>query len=70
MRQNVGVVATGVFQRVGQDRQPVEGTLGVDRLRNTANGAVAPGEPCGIELNRSERVPDYLAGGVGKDALA
>jgi hypothetical protein len=41
--QDVGVVAAGVFEGVGKDRQAVEGAVGVDRLGQSNNVAGQPG---------------------------
>src|SRR5262245_3413427 len=46
VRQDVGVVAARLCQRVSEDRQQVEAAVVVDRLREVADGAVVPGEPC------------------------
>src|ERR1017187_1819923 len=45
MGQNVIIVTPGFFECVGQDWQAVEGTLLVNGLSETANGASVPGQP-------------------------
>ena len=45
MAQNVGVGAAGFFEGVGQDWQPVEVAIVIDRLRHLADNAVVPDEP-------------------------
>src|SRR5262245_4684330 len=44
MVQELRVGAASVLQRVGQDWEPVEGTLVVDRPRDPGNRPVVPGE--------------------------
>src|SRR4051812_30949432 len=45
VKQDVRVVAAGFFQRIGEDRHAVEGTVGVDAVGEGDNGGRAP---CGI----------------------
>ena len=42
MVKDFPVVAAGVFQGVGQDRQAVEGAVVVDHLGYLGNGTVVP----------------------------
>ena len=44
--EDVGVVAPGILQRIGQDRQAVEGTVGVDAPGELDDRG---GEPGGVE---------------------
>lgn len=53
--QHVGVVAAGFLQGIGQYRQAVERTVGVDR-RGEGQGDDGRGEPIGLAGDRSERV--------------
>jgi hypothetical protein len=55
--ENVLIVAPGVLQGVGKDRQAVEGTVVVDGLGDPANCAVVPGEPCRV----SSEGPEWVA---------
>ena len=48
-------------QRVGQDGQPVERPLVVDRLGHRHQCAVVPAQPGGLHLHRAEWVDDNLA---------
>ena len=56
--QDVGIVAAGVFEGVGEDGQTVEGAFIVDRLREGRHGG---GEPGGIDGHGTERVAEWAA---------
>ena len=55
MSQNVGIGAAGIFQGIGQDRQAVEGAVGVYGLGETGDGAREPG---GVKGDGPERVAE------------
>jgi hypothetical protein len=56
--EHVGVLAPGVLEGVGEDRQPVERPVGVDRLRQAEDGRRPP---AGVECDWAERVADDAA---------
>src|SRR5262249_3823612 len=56
--QEVGVRAAGVFERVGQDRQVVEGSLSVDRMSDGNNRGDLPG---GVNADGPEGVAEDVA---------
>src|SRR5262245_51022830 len=62
--QNVGLVATSLFQRVGQDGKAVEGPVIVDGLSHLRNPAVVPTTPCGV----NGRLAVWIAEDVPKKA--
>src|SRR5262249_23251480 len=49
--QHIGVVAARILQRVGEDRQPVEGAVSVGALGERDDGG---GKPGGIDRYRAE----------------
>ena len=53
--QDVGVVAAGVFEGVGEDRQAVEGAVVVDGLGKGGDVRCSPG---GMERDGAERVAE------------
>jgi hypothetical protein len=55
--EHVGVVAPGVLEGVGQDRQPVEGTVGVDAFGEGEDGGR---EPRRIDGHGPEGVPEDI----------
>ena len=56
--EDIVVVAFGVLQRVGQDRQPLEGAVIVDAPCDSDGDLGAPG---GFEGDRAKRVAEDLA---------
>jgi hypothetical protein len=60
--EQIGVRAARIIQRVGQDREPVEGAVVVDPAGEGDNGLGPPGR---IECGRAERVADDVAEEVG-----
>ena len=52
MCENVGVVAAGVFEGVGQDRHPLEGALVIDSQSNFLNRVLVPGKAGGIDFRQ------------------
>src|SRR5262245_23171112 len=46
--QDVGVRATGIFQSVGEDWHPVEGSLVIDHPYQFHHAGIIPGEDRGI----------------------
>src|SRR5215472_11000474 len=59
--KDVGVVATGFFQGVGQDRQAVEGPIFVDRVCNPQDGLIVPAYPTRIERDSTEGIAEDIA---------
>src|SRR5262249_26467670 len=66
MAQHLDIGATGVFERVGQDRQLLEGALGEDGLRQSRHGPIVPGEPGRIRGLSRERIEDLPHGETGE----
>jgi hypothetical protein len=60
--QDVGVVATCVFQGVGQDRHQVEGSLIVDRL---GEGNDRRSEPSAVESDGAEAIAEDFPKEIG-----
>src|SRR5690349_5601475 len=58
MRQNIGVVAAGLLQRVGEDGQAAEGTVLVDAPGGAVDGRGAPGR---VEGDGAEEVAEEAA---------
>ena len=56
--EDVGVLAPGILESVGEDREAVEGPIGVDAFGEGENGGREPGE---IEGDAVERVADDVA---------
>ena len=56
--QQLGRAAPGIFERVSQDRQSVEGAVGVDALGESDGGRGPPGK---FEGDGAERVAEDLA---------
>jgi hypothetical protein len=54
--QDVGDVTAGILQRVGKNRQAVEGAPVVNAPRNATRRIVVPGEPATVNSDRAERV--------------
>ncbi len=63
--QDVFVVATCILKGVGQDRHPVEGTLGVDAFGECGH---VRSQPSGIDGHRAEGVTNDLTQEVGFDS--
>ena len=61
MREDVRVGAAGLLQRVGQDRQAIEGAVVVDRLCNFRNSSIVPTEPCGNNRDIAKRVANNVS---------
>jgi hypothetical protein len=51
--EDVGVVAAGILQGVGQNGHPVKGVLGIDAFGKQNDGG---GEPSGVKNDRTDRI--------------
>ncbi len=60
MGQDVFVGAAGGRERVGQERQAVEGAGVGDGLGELRDGGVVPGEPGGVNGGGAERIAEYV----------
>src|ERR1022692_3795926 len=58
MAQDFKVRAARFFESVGKDRQAVKCSVLVDRLSEFRNRPVVPCEPCLVDGNGAERVPE------------
>src|SRR4051794_30422345 len=67
--QDVGVIAAGLLQRVGEDRHQVEAPLVVDRAGQLFGGAAVPRPPRRIDPDGAERVAEDFAEDVREIAL-
>src|SRR5947209_8603328 len=61
MREKLGVVATGVFEGVSQDRQALEGAFLVDGLGQPGHDAIEGEEPLRPRHDGTEGVAEEIA---------
>jgi hypothetical protein len=62
--EDVVIGASRFFEGVSQNRQQVEGALFVDRLSDSSNRIIVPGQPGGINGNRAKRIAEDIANQV------
>ena len=58
--KDVGVVAAGILQGVGQDGEGVQAGLGIHLERHPLDRVCGPGQPLWIDAGRPERVAEDL----------
>jgi hypothetical protein len=60
MTENVGILAPGLFQGVGQDGEAVESSVVINGLGQFDDRAVVPGQPRAIRGNGTEGIADKI----------